>query len=75
MTIMGLREARADFSAVLKRVARGEAITVTRHGVAMAHLMPPKGGGKGAKLVTKTSRRAKAKPAKKTAKRGKARRR
>ena len=59
MTTMGLREARADFSAVLKRVARGEAITVTRHGVAMAHLMPPKGG---AAKAGKTGATAKAKP-------------
>jgi len=74
MTIMGLREARADFSAVLKRVAKGESITVTRHGVAMAHLMPPKGAGKGVKLIAKAApKRSKAKTAKKTAKRGRRR--
>jgi prevent-host-death family protein len=72
MTTMGLREARADFSAVLKRVARGEAITVTRHGVAMAHLMPPKGGGAKAKAsAPKAKPRAKARAKKKT---GRARR-
>lgn len=73
MTIMGLREARADFSAVLKRVAKGESITVTRHGVAMAHLMPPKGAGKGAKLAKAAPKRSKAKAGKKTAKRGRRR--
>ncbi len=74
MTIMGLREARADFSAVLKRVAKGESITVTRHGVAMAHLMPPKGAGKGVKLIAKAApKRSKAKTAKKSAKRGRRR--
>lgn len=63
MTIMGLREARADFSAVLKRVAKGEAITVTRHGVAMAHLMPPKGAARKAKIgPARKKAKAKAKP-------------
>ncbi len=74
MTIMGLREARADFSAVLKRVAKGEAITVTRHGVAMAHLMPPKGAAAKAKIgparkKTKAKSRPKGKAKRRTGRR------
>lgn len=68
MTTMGLREARADFSAVLKRVAKGEAITVTRHGVAMAHLMPPKGAGK-AKAAPAKKAKSKARGKKKASRR------
>jgi prevent-host-death family protein len=33
-------EARARFSDLLNRVARGEKITITRHGVAVALLVP-----------------------------------
>jgi prevent-host-death family protein len=40
MEIVGASEARARFSALLDRVARGEAITITRNGVPAAKLVP-----------------------------------
>jgi prevent-host-death family protein len=40
MKTLGLREARAEFSAVLNRVAKGEKFTITKHGVPFAQLLP-----------------------------------
>ena len=40
MATVNALEARAYFSDLLKRVARGEKITITRHGVAIALLVP-----------------------------------
>jgi len=40
MGIVKSIEARAHFSDLLKRVARGEKITITRHGAAVAVLVP-----------------------------------
>jgi prevent-host-death family protein len=38
---MGIREFKANLSAVLKRVQKGERITLTHHGEAIADLCPP----------------------------------
>lgn len=37
---MGLFEAKTHLSALLERVARGEEITITRHGTPIARLVP-----------------------------------
>jgi prevent-host-death family protein len=39
-TTVGAFEAKTHFSALLGRVARGESITITRHGEAVARLAP-----------------------------------
>ncbi|MGV8967953.1 MAG: type II toxin-antitoxin system Phd/YefM family antitoxin [Cellulomonas sp.] len=41
MTTVGVSEARAHFARLLGRVALGEAITITRRGVAVAMLVAP----------------------------------
>jgi prevent-host-death family protein len=40
MNTLGLFEAKTHFSALLKRVAQGEEITITKHGVPVALLVP-----------------------------------
>jgi prevent-host-death family protein len=40
MKTLGLREARAEFSAVLNRVAKGERFLIAKHGVPFAQLLP-----------------------------------
>ncbi|MSP82398.1 MAG: type II toxin-antitoxin system prevent-host-death family antitoxin [Alphaproteobacteria bacterium] len=40
MADIGAYEARTKFSALLKRVAKGERFTITHHGVALAELVP-----------------------------------
>ena len=40
MSIVGTFEAKTHFSALLERVARGEEITITKHGTAVAKLVP-----------------------------------
>ena len=40
MTIVGTFEAKTHFSALLRRVERGEEVTITRHGRAVARLVP-----------------------------------
>lgn len=40
METIGIFEAKTHLSALLDRVARGEKITITRHGVPAAVLMP-----------------------------------
>jgi prevent-host-death family protein len=39
--IVGAYEAKTRFSQLLERVARGEEITITRHGHPVARLVPP----------------------------------
>ncbi len=41
MTKIGAFEAKTQFARLLKRVAMGERITITRHGVPVAMLVPP----------------------------------
>jgi prevent-host-death family protein len=43
MTTVGSFEAKTHLSALLERVARGERILITRHGVPVAMLIPPGG--------------------------------
>jgi prevent-host-death family protein len=40
MTMIGTFEAKTRLSALLERVARGEEITITRHGRPVARLVP-----------------------------------
>jgi prevent-host-death family protein len=40
MTTVGAFEAKTHFSSLLERVGRGEEITITRHGRAVARLVP-----------------------------------
>ncbi len=40
MTKVGAFEAKTHLSALLEKVARGEEITITRHGKAIARLVP-----------------------------------
>ncbi len=40
MKTIGAYEARTHFSEVLREVERGETVTVTRHGVAIARIVP-----------------------------------
>jgi prevent-host-death family protein len=40
--LVGAYEAKTHFSELLARVARGEEITITRHGAAVARLVPAK---------------------------------
>jgi len=46
MESIGLFEAKARLSALLERVARGEEITITKHGHPVARLVPMKRRGK-----------------------------
>jgi prevent-host-death family protein len=41
MSEIGAYEAKTHLPRLLKRVARGERITITRHGVPVAELVPP----------------------------------
>lgn len=41
MSEVGAHEAKSHLSALLDRVAAGESITITRHGVPVAVLCPP----------------------------------
>ena len=43
MAIVGSYEAKTHLPALLERVAKGERITITRHGVPLAELVPPSG--------------------------------
>lgn len=43
MELIGAFEAKTHLSALLDRVANGERITITRHGVPAAVLVPPPG--------------------------------
>lgn len=40
MTIIGAYEAKTHFSKLVERVARGERITVTRHGIPVMTMQP-----------------------------------
>jgi len=40
MASLGAYEAKTHFSALLDRVARGERIAITKHGVPVAYLVP-----------------------------------
>ncbi|MCK9459106.1 MAG: type II toxin-antitoxin system prevent-host-death family antitoxin [Proteobacteria bacterium] len=44
METIGAYEAKTHFAQLLERVARGERITILRHGVPVAVLTPPGGG-------------------------------
>ena len=44
MTTVGVYEAKTHLPSLLDRVARGERITITRHGVAVATLSPVASG-------------------------------
>jgi len=46
MQTVGSYEAKTHLPALLDRVAQGEQITITRHGVPVAVLAPPPGAGK-----------------------------
>lgn len=46
MQTVGSYEAKTHLSAILDRVAQGEQITITRHGVPVAVLTPASGGRK-----------------------------
>lgn len=41
MSVIGAYEAKTRFPELLRRVQRGERITITRHGVPVAVLVPP----------------------------------
>lgn len=43
MDTVGAFEAKTHFSALLERVSKGETITITRHGVPAAKLVPVEG--------------------------------
>ena len=43
MTKIGAYEAKTHLASLLDRVARGERITITKHGVPVAELVPPSG--------------------------------
>jgi prevent-host-death family protein len=45
MSEVGAYEAKTHLPALLRRVERGERITITRHGVAVAELVPPSSRG------------------------------
>lgn len=45
MSEIGAYEAKTHLSALLRRVEEGERITITRHGVPVAELVPPGGRG------------------------------
>ena len=46
MQTVGSYEAKTHLPALLDRVAQGEQITITRHGVPVAILVPPRGVGR-----------------------------
>ena len=39
---VGIRDFKANLSAYLKKVEKGQTIAITSHGKVMGHLMPPK---------------------------------
>ncbi|MCX7855927.1 MAG: type II toxin-antitoxin system prevent-host-death family antitoxin [Anaerolineae bacterium] len=41
MSVVGAHEAKTRFPELLRRVQQGERITITRHGVPVAVLVPP----------------------------------
>ncbi len=41
-TVVGAYDAKTHFSELLARVAKGEEVTITRHGAAVARLVPVK---------------------------------
>lgn len=43
MSKIGAYEAKTHLASLLERVAKGERITITKHGVAVAELVPPAG--------------------------------
>jgi prevent-host-death family protein len=47
MATVGSFEAKTHLSALLDRVAKGERITITKHGVPVAVLIPPASEAKG----------------------------
>jgi len=46
MLSVGAYEAKTHLPKLLDRVARGEKVTITRHGVPVAELVPPGSAGK-----------------------------
>ena len=46
MSEVGAYEAKTHLPALLRRVEGGERITITRHGVPVAELVPPGGAGR-----------------------------
>jgi prevent-host-death family protein len=44
MTTIGAYEAKTHFSKLIERVARGERIIITRHGVPIVTIQPVEGG-------------------------------
>lgn len=46
MKSVGVYEAKTQLPRLLNRVARGERITITRHGVPVALIVPPDSGSK-----------------------------
>lgn len=44
MSEIGAYEAKTRFAELLRRVRRGERVTITRHGPAIAELVPVSGG-------------------------------
>ncbi len=46
MKTVGAYEAKTHLPRLLDEVAKGESITITKHGVAVARLVPPEGGPK-----------------------------
>jgi prevent-host-death family protein len=51
MRTVGTFEAKAHLSALLERVERGEEITITRHGKAVARLVPVAAAPEGVRLA------------------------
>ena len=58
MTKIGAYEAKTHLASLLDRVARGERITITKHGVAVAELVPPTGARRHPLIETIASLRA-----------------
>jgi prevent-host-death family protein len=52
MQTVGSYEAKTHLPALLARVAKGERITITRHGVPVAMIVPPSGARKADVLET-----------------------
>ena len=60
MATVGAFEAKTHFSELLDRVARGEKITVTRHGVPVAVLVPIQEQGPGHEQIVEKMKRLRA---------------
>jgi prevent-host-death family protein len=56
MRTVGTFEAKAHLSALLEQVARGEEITITRHGRAVARLVPVEAASGRARLAETVAR-------------------